>query len=381
MHGGGWLASPRLAAWPVVQQRLNLASHSTAHSIPCLLLMCRLSLNRLAVGSRRMSLDNSVLLDRRRWALAAAAMAAAAEGTAAPVEPLRSSAPAGGTDPTSTAEAPKPSFQSRQLQEAGRAGSEAWLPSLASIASHSSPSSSRRSSMDDAAPAQQQPQQQQQGPRPSQAPAQPVQQDTQQQPEEQPQERPGPRWPPHILVAEDNLINQRVIRKVLEVGSRPANRQPSQPSRGPPTLMQQLLPTVTVALIPAAPPCPSPAHFASPLPIPPLNDLQRVIPEAPVEIVCNGLEALEAVHRRHFDLVLMDLHMPLLDGLEASRLLNQQLPPERRPVVVAVSADTLQALHEQCREAGIREFICKPFRVEDVQRVLDLVRPPAQQQP
>jgi CheY-like chemotaxis protein len=108
--------------------------------------------------------------------------------------------------------------------------------------------------------------------------------------------------------------------------------------------------------------------------------LQRVIPEAPVEIVCNGLEALEAVHRRHFDLVLMDLHMPLLDGLEASRLLNQQLPPERRPVVVAVSADTLQALHEQCREAGIREFICKPFRVEDVQRVLDLVRPPAQQQ-
>jgi hypothetical protein len=166
-----------------------------------------------------MSLDNSVLLDRRRWALAAAAVAAEAGGTAVPVKPLRSSAPAGREHLASTAEAPKPSFQSRQLQEAGRAGSEAWLPSLTSIASHSSPSSSRRSSLDDATPAQQQ--QQQQGPQPSQSPVQPAQQETQQQLGEQPQQQqPGPRWPPHILVAEDNLINQRVIRKVLEVGSR-----------------------------------------------------------------------------------------------------------------------------------------------------------------
>jgi CheY-like chemotaxis protein len=64
-----------------------------------------------------------------------------------------------------------------------------------------------------------------------------------------------------------------------------------------------------------------------------------------------------------------------MDGLEASRLLQQQLPPERRPVVVALSADTLHTLHESCRQAGIREFICKPFRLEDVQRVLALVQP------
>jgi CheY-like chemotaxis protein len=39
-----------------------------------------------------------------------------------------------------------------------------------------------------------------------------------------------------------------------------------------------------------------------------------------------------------------------------------RLPADRRPVVVALSADTLQELHQQCRDAGIREFICKPFR-------------------
>ncbi len=51
-----------------------------------------------------------------------------------------------------------------------------------------------------------------------------------------------------------------------------------------------------------------------------------------------------------------------MDGLEASRRLQAELAPSRRPVVVALSADTLQELHEQCRDAGIREFICKPFR-------------------
>lgn len=64
-----------------------------------------------------------------------------------------------------------------------------------------------------------------------------------------------------------------------------------------------------------------------------------------------------------------------MDGLEASRLLQQLLPPEQRPVVVALSADTLQVLHDRCKEAGIQEFICKPFRIEDVQRVLALVPP------
>jgi CheY-like chemotaxis protein len=64
-----------------------------------------------------------------------------------------------------------------------------------------------------------------------------------------------------------------------------------------------------------------------------------------------------------------------MDGLEASRLLQSQLRPQQRPLVVALSADTLQVLHDKCKLAGIREFICKPFRIEDVQRVLTMIAP------
>ena len=51
-----------------------------------------------------------------------------------------------------------------------------------------------------------------------------------------------------------------------------------------------------------------------------------------------------------------------MDGLEASRRVRECLPPELRPVIVALSADTLAALGERCRQAGIEEFISKPFR-------------------
>ena len=48
----------------------------------------------------------------------------------------------------------------------------------------------------------------------------------------------------------------------------------------------------------------------------------------------------------------MDIHMPEMDGLEATRCIMAQYPPERRPHIVALSADTLKALHEKCVEGG-----------------------------
>lgn len=64
-----------------------------------------------------------------------------------------------------------------------------------------------------------------------------------------------------------------------------------------------------------------------------------------------------------------------MDGLEASRRLREALPPAERPVVVALSADTLQMQDEKCAAAGFAAFITKPFRLEDVERVLALVQP------
>lgn len=70
------------------------------------------------------------------------------------------------------------------------------------------------------------------------------------------------------------------------------------------------------------------------------------------------------------------LRAQIMDGLEASRQIQARYPPAVRPRIVALSADTLQVMHDRGREVGIEEFICKPFRVEDLQRVLAHVRPP-----
>jgi CheY-like chemotaxis protein len=76
------------------------------------------------------------------------------------------------------------------------------------------------------------------------------------------------------------------------------------------------------------------------------------------------------LERQQYDLILMDIHMPEMDGLEASQRIQQLYAPEQRPRIIALSADTLTALREQCAAAGIEEFISKPFRVEDLRRVV-----------
>jgi CheY-like chemotaxis protein len=110
-----------------------------------------------------------------------------------------------------------------------------------------------------------------------------------------------------------------------------------------------------------------------------LRTLDHVLPGAQVDVAANGLEVLAAVRRRRYALVLMDVHMPEMDGLEAAARL-QELPPEERPVIVALSADTLQALPERCRAAGMADFVSKPFRIEDVRRVVGLIMAEQQQE-
>ncbi|KAK9834967.1 hypothetical protein WJX81_000233 [Elliptochloris bilobata] len=106
-----------------------------------------------------------------------------------------------------------------------------------------------------------------------------------------------------------------------------------------------------------------------------LKVLQRVLPDARPKVVSNGCEALQELEAAVYDLVFMDIHMPIMDGLEASRQIQAKYPPHVRPRIVALSADTLQVMHDKGREVGIEEFICKPFRVEDLQRVLAHARP------
>lgn len=83
-----------------------------------------------------------------------------------------------------------------------------------------------------------------------------------------------------------------------------------------------------------------------------------------------NVQVLRALEKQAYDIILMDIHMPEMDGLEASARIRERFAPNERPRIIALSADTLAALRERCAEAGIEEFIAKPFRVDDIKRVV-----------
>ena len=80
------------------------------------------------------------------------------------------------------------------------------------------------------------------------------------------------------------------------------------------------------------------------------------------DAVSNGLEAVDAVQRRDYDIVFMDIQMPELDGLEATRRINKLLPSGKRPVIIAMTANALAEDRKKCLEAGMDDYISKPLR-------------------
>ncbi len=121
----------------------------------------------------------------------------------------------------------------------------------------------------------------------------------------------GERLPLRILVAEDNAINQRVAIRMLErLGYR-------------------------------------------------------------ADVAANGIETLDAMKVIPYDVVFMDVHMPEMDGLEATRLLHQFYEPEDRPVIIAMTANAMQGDREDCIAVGMDDYVPKPVRIEDFQAVIE----------
>jgi CheY-like chemotaxis protein len=89
------------------------------------------------------------------------------------------------------------------------------------------------------------------------------------------------------------------------------------------------------------------------------------------EVAANGLEALEAVRRYAYDVVFMDVQMPEMDGLEATRAIRQDPSLPYRPYIIAMTAAAMQLDKEQCLEAGMDDFIAKPTRLEDIEQALE----------
>jgi len=92
------------------------------------------------------------------------------------------------------------------------------------------------------------------------------------------------------------------------------------------------------------------------------------------DVAGNGLEAIAALERQRYDLVLMDVQMPELDGLEAARAICQRWPRSERPRMIAVTANAMQGDREQCLEAGMDDYISKPIRVGELVAALDQTR-------
>lgn len=120
----------------------------------------------------------------------------------------------------------------------------------------------------------------------------------------------GKRFPLRILIAEDNPVNQRVARRILEkLGYRP-------------------------------------------------------------ELVSNGKEAVVAVQTRRFDVVLMDVQMPEMDGVEATQKIRQLLPQNQQPLIVALTANALAGDREKYLNSGMDDYLSKPLRVPALKKVL-----------
>jgi signal transduction histidine kinase/DNA-binding response OmpR family regulator len=88
------------------------------------------------------------------------------------------------------------------------------------------------------------------------------------------------------------------------------------------------------------------------------------------DVAANGLEVLDALHRQFYDVVLMDIHMPEMDGLEATRQICKQWSREQRPWLIAMTANALQGDRTTCLAAGMDDYISKPVQLEDLRRVL-----------
>jgi CheY-like chemotaxis protein len=87
------------------------------------------------------------------------------------------------------------------------------------------------------------------------------------------------------------------------------------------------------------------------------------------DVVSNGIEAVDAVERQTYDVILMDVQMPVMDGLEATARIRQKLR-ERHPWIIALTANALQGDREKYLGVGMDDYVSKPIRVDELSKAL-----------
>jgi CheY-like chemotaxis protein len=88
------------------------------------------------------------------------------------------------------------------------------------------------------------------------------------------------------------------------------------------------------------------------------------------DVAGNGIEAIQAIERQVYDVVLMDVQMPEMDGLEASRQICRRWSRDVRPRIIAMTANAMQGDREMCLAAGMDDYVSKPIRVPELAEAL-----------
>ena len=92
------------------------------------------------------------------------------------------------------------------------------------------------------------------------------------------------------------------------------------------------------------------------------------------DVVANGLEAVEALERQDYQVILMDMQMPEMDGLEATRRLRERFRGASAPYIIAMTANALPGDRERCLDAGMNDYVPKPIELEVLDRALVAAR-------
>ncbi|MCP4544255.1 MAG: response regulator [Chloroflexi bacterium] len=93
------------------------------------------------------------------------------------------------------------------------------------------------------------------------------------------------------------------------------------------------------------------------------------------DVAGNGLETLEALQRQPYDVILMDVQMPEMDGLEATRRIRHEVAPKAQPRIVAMTASAMKEDRDACQVAGMDDYVSKPIRVKELINALNKCRP------
>ena len=101
------------------------------------------------------------------------------------------------------------------------------------------------------------------------------------------------------------------------------------------------------------------------------DTLHNMIPEVSVQIASNGREAITLLQNFPFDLVLMDVQMPEMDGIEATKYIRAHLPRGKREVpIIALTASVIKSELDRAFSAGMNDYVPKPFKQDELFRVI-----------